>query len=181
LTTSKELECYCQKIMAAGATHALVTTTSSVVTAPWVRLKCQYGCENYGKSYCCPPHTPTPYETRRILDSYHRAILMHLQWTKGVQTGHQIKNFLNAVIEAEADLFLDNFYRAFCMLGGPCLLCKECALLQNKPCNFSKRARPSMESCGIDVHSTAHNNNLPLSVLKTEEETRNIYCLLLVD
>jgi predicted metal-binding protein len=159
----------------------MVTETARFVIATWVRLKCQFGCENYAKSYCCRPHTPTPHETRNILDSYNRAILFHFQWTKGVQRRHDIKKYLDAVLDTERELFLDNFYRAICMLGGPCLLCKECALTQNQPCSFPKKARPSMESCGIDVHSTTHNHNLPLSVLRTEEETRNIYCLLLVD
>jgi predicted metal-binding protein len=181
MTIDRSLEKYCQKATDAGITHALVTGPGRIVTAPWVRLKCQFGCATYGKSYCCPPHTPTPQETRQILDSYSRVILLHLQWTKGEQSGREIKNYLENVAAMEREFFMDGFYRAYCMLAGPCLLCKECALLKNQPCNFGKKARPSMEAHGIDVFQTAHNHGLPLTTLRTEEETRNLYCLMLVD
>ncbi len=71
-----DLEKYCEKAIQDGATHAKVIHPSSVVTAPWVRLKCLFACP-YGNSHCCPPQTPAPEQTRAILDSYHRAILFH--------------------------------------------------------------------------------------------------------
>ena len=175
------LEEYCQKAIAAGVTHAVIIESRRIATAPWVRWKCQFGCANYGKSYCCPPHTPTPEQTRQTLDVYDRAILFHLEWTKGVQSGRDIKNYFDTVVAMERELFLDGFYRAYAMLAGPCILCKDCALLKNKPCDFPMKARPSMEACGIHVYQTAHSYGLPLHTLRTTEETRNIYCLLLVD
>ena len=181
MTIDKSLDEYCQRAITAGATHALVTDPKHIVTAPWVRWKCQFGCPDYGKWYCCPPYTPTPEQTRQTFDSYNRAILFHLQWTKGVQSGREIKNYMNNVVAMERELFLDGFYRAFSMLAGPCILCKECTLLENRPCSFPEKARPSMEACGIDVYQTACNHDLPLYQLHTVEETRNIYCLLLVD
>ena len=181
MTSDKRLEEYCQRAVADGATHAMVTDPSRIVTASWVRWKCQFGCPYYGKFYCCPPHTPTPEQSRQTFDSYNRAILFHLQWTKGIQSGRDIKNYMDNVVAMERELFLDGFYRAYCLLAGYCILCKECALLQNRPCSFPEKARPSMESCGVDVFQTAHNHGLPLYTLRTEEETRNIYCLLLVD
>lgn len=75
----KDISKYCQQAIEIGATHAKQIHPSSVVTAPWVRLKCQFGCPGYNKGYCCPPHTPTSEQTRAILDSYNRAILFHLE------------------------------------------------------------------------------------------------------
>ncbi len=178
---NSSLEKYCQRAIAAGATHALVTQPGKIVTAPWVRWKCQFGCANYGKSHCCPPHTPTPQQTRETLDSYSRAILFHLQWTKGVQSGREIKNYYETVSALENELFFDGFYQALCMLAGPCILCKKCVLPEGQACNFPAKARPSMEACGIDVYQTAANHHLPIHTLRTPEETRNIYCLMLVD
>ncbi|HQL83575.1 MAG TPA: DUF2284 domain-containing protein, partial [Spirochaetota bacterium] len=43
-----------------GAGEAKIIPSESIVTAPWVRLKCQFGCGGYNSSCCCPPHTPTP-------------------------------------------------------------------------------------------------------------------------
>ena len=71
-----DLKKYCQTAIEGGATHAKQIHPKSVVTAPWVRLKCQFGCPGYGKGYCCPPDTPTPDQTREILDTYQRAILL---------------------------------------------------------------------------------------------------------
>ena len=167
--------------MEAGATHAIVTTPGTVVTAPWTAWKCQYGCGSYGKSYCCPPRTPRAEETREVLDGYERIIFFHLQWTKGLQSGRVIKHYMESVVSLERELFLDGFYRAYALLAGPCTLCKECGLLNGQPCSFPDRARPSMEATGIDVYKTAYNHDLPLSPVRTEQETRNIYCLLLVD
>jgi len=181
VTANKSLDEYCQRAVAAGATHALVTEPKRIVTAPWVRWKCQFGCSYHGTSYCCPPYTPTPEQSRQTFDSYNRAILFHLQWTKGVQRGREIKNYMNNVVDMERELFLDGFYRAYAMIAGYCILCKECTLPQNRPCIFPEKARPSMEACGIDVFQTARNHDLPLYTVRTEEETRNIYCLLLVD
>ena len=181
MTDDRSLDEYCQRAVAAGATHALVIDPKSIVTAPWVRWKCQFGCSNHGKSYCCPPHTPTPEQSRQTFDSYNRAILFQLQWTKGPQRGREIKNYMNNVVAMERALFLDGFYKAYAMTAGYCILCKECALLQNNPCVFPEEARPSMEACGIDVFQTVRNHGLPLHTLRTEEETRNIYNLILVD
>jgi len=38
-----------------------------------------------------------------------------------------------------------------------------------------------MEACGIDVFQTARNNGFPIETLREEQETRNTYCLMLVD
>lgn len=183
MTIEKNLDKYCQTAIDRGASHALVTHPSRIVTAPWVRLKCQFGCSFYSKTYCCPPHTPTPKETRQLLDSYNRAILLHLQWTKDQQSGREIARYYENVVSMETELFLDGFYRAFSMIGGPCTLCRHtgCNVLRNEPCHFPEKARPSMEGMGIDVFQTALNHSMPLKTLRTQEETRNLYCLLLVD
>ncbi|MBU3931253.1 MAG: DUF2284 domain-containing protein [Proteobacteria bacterium] len=51
-----DLKKYCDEALEKGATHAKLIFPGSVITAPWVRLKCQYGCQfGYNKCYCCPP------------------------------------------------------------------------------------------------------------------------------
>jgi predicted metal-binding protein len=52
------LEKYCAMGIERGATHAKQISPVSVVTAPWVRLKCQFGSPSYGMGHCCPPGTP---------------------------------------------------------------------------------------------------------------------------
>jgi predicted metal-binding protein len=163
--------------------EAKVIHPASVVTAPWVRLKCHYGCEMYGREYCCPPETPSPEETRELLDGYNRAILFHYQAGKkgGDNRSMTRRAFLDEIEELEGEMFKDGYYTAFALLSGPCRLCVECAKSKNKPCNFGSRARPSMESCGIDVYQTAWNNEFPIQPLRHKGEIQNLYCLMLVD
>ncbi len=172
---------YCEKAVERVATHAKVIHPSSVVTAPWVRLKCQFGCSFHDKGYCCPPHSPTPEETRAILDSYHRAILFHLEAPKTPDRGKHFKKYFETLTDLEGEVFKDGYYKAFLFAAGPCLLCKECAKLQGAPCNFGDRARPSMEGSGIDVFQTARNNGFFVQALRERTDTQNVYCLMVVD
>jgi predicted metal-binding protein len=91
-----------------GIDHAVVIETSRVYTAPWVRMKCQYGCRFYNNSLCCPPRTPKPEEMREILDSYSHAILLHKLWKRGVR---DIRSFNEAVVAVELALFFDTIKR----------------------------------------------------------------------
>jgi len=175
------LEKYCAQAVARGATDAKEIHPSSVVTAPWVRLKCQFGCVGYGKGYCCPPDTPTPEQTRTILDSYHRCILFHIEVPHMPKKEKRYREFFDNLVDLEGEMFKDGFYKAFVMLAGPCRICKKCAKLEGKPCNFLDRARPCMEACGIDVYQTARNNGFFIKTLRRREETNNEYCLMLVD
>jgi predicted metal-binding protein len=173
-------EKYIDKALARGATDAKTISTNSVVTAPWVRLKCQFGCP-YKNRYCCPPDTPTPEQMRVILDSYRDAILFHIEAPRTPERGKQLQSFFESLVELEGELFKDGLYKAFAILAGPCSLCKECGKVKGTVCNFPHKARPSMESCGIDVFQTVRNNEFFIQTLREKTETQNIYCLMLVD
>ena len=179
---SDDLESYCARALAGGATQAKPIHPTSVVTATWVRLKCQFGCPEYGKGYCCPPDTPTPERMRGILDSYQRTILFHVEAAKtpGESRTKRLKGFFEMLVDLEGDLFKDGFYKAFALLAGPCTLCKECGKLKGVACTFGNRARPSMEACGIDVYRTARSNGFFIQPLREKTETQHIYCLMLV-
>ena len=177
------LELYWSKVIEGRSAEAKLVHPSSIVTAPWVRMKCQFGCTMYGKGYCCPPDTPTPDQMRRILDSYHRGILFHVEAAKmpGRSRKKYLMDFFGSLVDLEADMFKDGYYKVFALLAGPCELCKECAKQGGKPCAFGLRARPSMEGCGIDVYQSARNNGFFIRPLREKEETQNNFCLLLVD
>jgi predicted metal-binding protein len=176
-----DLKIYCEKAVAKGATHAKLIQPGSVVTAPWVRLKCQFGCPLYDTSYCCPPNTPTPEQTKAVIDSYNRAIMFHIEAPGAPDRGKRLKNFYEMLTDMEGELFKDGYYKAFVFLAGPCRLCKECAKIQESSCNFLDKARPSMEGCGIDVYQTARNNGFFIEPLRERTQCQNNYCLMLVD
>ena len=177
----EDLKKYCNMVLEKGATTVKIIHPDTVVTAPWVRLKCQFGCDGYGYSYCCPPHTPTAEETRKILDSYQRALLFHIEKSLTPGRDKQLKKYRQSLIDLEGEIFKDGYYKAFVFLAGPCDSCKECGMLTKEPCNNRYRARPSMEACGIDVFQTARNNGFHIETLRVKTEPRNTFCLMLVD
>ncbi|MDA8124254.1 MAG: DUF2284 domain-containing protein [Deltaproteobacteria bacterium] len=177
----KDLKKYGDLVLGAGATTVKVISPISVVTAPWVRWKCQFGCGGYGHNYCCPPDTPTPEETRRVLDGYGRALLCHIETAATPDRRRLLKRFRQGLIALEGELFKDGYYKAFAFLAGPCNSCEACGKERGEPCADRFRARPSMEACGIDVYQTVRNNGLSIEPLKSKQEPRNTFCLLLVD
>ena len=176
-----DLEKYCAQAVERGAIHAKQIHPSTVVTAPWVRLKCKYGCPNYDKSHCCPPETPTPEQTRAVIDSYHHAILFHYEAPREPGRGKRFKKYAEMLTDLEGEMFKDGYYKALLFLAGPCTICKECGKMKGNPCEFGDRARPAMEACGIDVYQTARNNGFFIETLREKTDTQNVYCLMLVD
>ena len=176
-----DLQTYCDQAVKFGFTHAKVIQPSSVVTAWWVRMKCQFGCSGFGRSFCCPPDTPTPDETRQVLDSYRRAILFHKEIPPAPGRMKSRQQLLHRLVDLEGALFKDGYYKSLAYLAGPCRICKECGKLTGKPCNSGFKARPAMEACGIDVYQTARNNGFFIETLRDQDDTLNNYCLMLVD
>ncbi|HUT73451.1 MAG TPA: DUF2284 domain-containing protein [Armatimonadota bacterium] len=152
-----------------GAVDVKAIGSDTVFTATWVRLKCQYGCGGYGGCLTCPPHSPTPETTRRLLDEYETILLVHFAGGRDVR---------KVIAKLERAAFLDGFYKAFGIASGPCYLCDECNL---ESCVHPHEARPSMEACGIDVYATARANGFPIEVCRTRDAEQNYYGLLLVE
>jgi predicted metal-binding protein len=127
----------------------------------------------YNTSLCCPPNSPTYLETRELLNCYEKALLIHYHKGFGGRT-HPTK----IAATLERDLFLSGYYRAFAFGEGPCMLCRECTFDR---CVHPTEARPSMESCGIDVYSTARNNGFAIEVLKDRSSIPNRYGMVLIE
>jgi predicted metal-binding protein len=163
------LKSFLKRIVELGADEAKVVKTESVETAAWVRLKCQYGCDGYGSSLCCPPNTPSHWETQKIIDGYELGLLAHFG-----MNGSATK----AMVILEREAFLQGYYKAFAFGAGPCTLCKSCHV---EGCKHPDRARPSMEACGIDVFATARRNDYPIHVVGEQHSEQNYYGLLLVE
>jgi predicted metal-binding protein len=154
-----------------GVKDARIISPSDVVTAGWVRLKCQFGCDGFGQCLVCPPFTPTPDQMRKVLDCYHRAVLIHFEPQAEVKT---------IVADLERSIFLSGAWKAFGLGAGPCYFCRRCAV-EEKQCRHAERARPAMEACGIDVYSTAKKAGFPIGVVRTRRQCPNYYGLILVD
>jgi predicted metal-binding protein len=166
---SKSLREFLRKTINLGAREARIIDPKTVETAPWVRWKCQFGCGGYNSSLMCPPHAPTPEETRKVLNSYKRAILFE---TGGLDTKA-------IATKMEREIFLSGYYKALGLGAGPCRCCRSCAF--DKGCRYPDEARPAMEACGIDVFSTALKHGFTIDVVKTPKDPQHYFGLILIE
>ncbi len=159
---------YVKRAKELGALAAKVIPARSIVAAEWVRLKCQFGCDGYGGCLTCPPNSPAPETTRRMLGYYKRGLLIR---------GDKYTDIRTIIVTLEREMFLDGYFKAFGMGAGPCDLCEECA----EVCRYPDKTRPSLEACGIDVFSTVRANGYPIKVLKTDNCHGNYYGIVLFE
>jgi len=173
----EKLEDFCRKAIELGAAKAKIIKAEEVIVADWVRLKCQYGCGGYGKRLTCPPYSPTPSETRKVIAGYRRVIL--LKFRSCQECGDQrVVNIHQFTAEMEREVFLSGYYAAFGMACGPCDLCTQCNL---KECQKPDLARPSMEACGIDVYATARKAGFKIEVLTRRDQIPRCFGLVLME
>ena len=52
-----------------------------IMVAQWVRMKCMFGCGEYGRGAACPPNTPTVAECERFFIEYSDAVILHFDGT----------------------------------------------------------------------------------------------------
>lgn len=141
-----------------GADKAKVIDPKQIVTAPWIRFKCQFECPNYGTRPTCPPQTPDHNATRELLDSYQTAVLFHRR--SQADTGAM-------AYKAMRQLCLDGFYKAAAMGNG-------CG--GDEPSSI-----PTMEACGIDVFETAKACGFEIDRVAEGESFVNFFGLVLVE
>ncbi|MDQ7778447.1 MAG: DUF2284 domain-containing protein [Planctomycetota bacterium] len=155
-----------------GADKAKVIDAGTIVTASWVRWKCQYGCGGYRKRLCCPPNTPTPEQTAQMLSGYRRGVLMTV-------TGAKAADISKIAVALEREAFLAGCYKAFAFGAGPCRLCPKCDPAGR--CRHPYEARPAMEACGIDVYATVCGNGWKIEVVRSEDDIPNYFALTMIE
>ena len=167
----KKIEELKDRAVKLGAEESKVIEVKTIEVAAWVRYKCQFGCSGFAESLTCPPYSPTPDETRKILNSFKKAILIHCQSRAHVDIS-------KIVIQIEKEAFLAGYYKALGMGAGPCRLCRECNLKGD--CRNREEARPSMEACGIDVYSTVRNNGFTIETLYSAKCKADYFGMVLI-
>ena len=173
------LETYAEKAKSLGLSKAEIIALGNVVVGNWVRLKCQYGCGGYGEYLTCPPYSPTPDYTKKMIGEYSKGLLMQIENISLADRPGQGSKLRKIVADLEREIFLDGYYKAFGMASGPCRFCKACDT--NEPCKHPYKARPSMEACGVDVYQTARNCGFELEVVKTEDCPYSYVALILIE
>jgi predicted metal-binding protein len=153
-----------------------------IVVAQWVRMKCTFGCGEYGHNAACPPNTPSVPECRQFFDEYSAAVVFHFPkamenpedrhaWSRGLNLG---------LVKLERAVFLAGFPRAFLLAMDSCSLCAECPGTR-AACKNPRQARPSPEAMAVDVFSTVRKVGYPIQVLADYTQPMNRYAFLLVE
>jgi predicted metal-binding protein len=165
-----------------GASDACLLASSQVVTAEWVRLKCVYGGCSTGRCLTCPPYSPEPARTRRLLDEYERVLLLRLD-VPAAEAGEWLawsRRLAAMALGLERELFLSGRYRAFALAGGrPCDRDEVCG--RPEQCEARSQVRPGPVGCGIDVFATSANAGQSLAVVRAFGDPYHLFALVLLD
>ena len=156
-----------------------------VIVAQWVRMKCMFGCGEYGRNAACPPNTPSIPECERFFSEYHQGVIFH--FNKKVKNPEDRKKWgrdINkGLLELEKEVFIKGHEKAFVLFMDSCAFCgdlKNCAGTREE-CKNPDKSRPGMDAMGIDVYSTVRGMGYEVNVLKDYKEAMNRYALLLIE
>ena len=116
-----------------------------IIVSQWVRMKCMYGCGEYGHNASCPPNVPTVSECERFFSEYSAAVIFHFDkkvdkpedrhlWSKKVNV---------KLAKLEREVFLSGYERAFLLFMDSCGICGECPAGSKEECKEPRLARPS--------------------------------------
>jgi len=155
---------------------------SDIQVFHWVRMKCTFGCSNYGKRGTCPPQTPSVADCRAFFSEYENALLIHFQQQMDLpEKRHAWSRQVNAqLLQIERDVFLAGYPKAFLFFMDENCLCAECPGPRTA-CKNALQARPSPESFAVDVFETARRQNYTIEVLTDYSQPMDRFTFLLVD
>ena len=166
-----DLEKYRKRALELGATDAKIITSEMVLIDDRVQMKCMIPrCSRYGSNANCPPYSMEAEQTRKVVNKYHYAIFTRIERpseemagleakTKGLYIPCYRKTY-ELISKIEMEAFYDGYYLAMGFACGSCksVFCPKAdcsALAPEGVCRFPMKARPSMESVGIDAFAMA--------------------------
>ena len=150
-----------------------------IVVSQWVRVKCTFGCSDYGTG-TCPPHTPSVTECERFFSEYQTGLIIRLSiyadkndypsdWSKAMTT---------KLLETERKIFISGHQKVFLLNQTCCSICKTC-VGNRHDCKDKSHSRPSPESFAVDVYQTARNAGYDLNVVTNPGEMNRIAIILI--
>ena len=152
-----------------------------IIVAQWVRMKCMFGCGEYGRGASCPPNTPPVPECERFFNEYSDAVILHYQGKMDKPDDrHTWSAKINVKLAAlERDVFLTGQEKAFCLFMDSCNICKECTG-DRQTCKEPRLSRPGPEAMAVDVYSTVRQFGFPINVRTDYQQTMDRYAFLMV-
>ncbi len=153
-----------------------------IVIAQWARMKCLYGCVEYGKTASCPPNVPSVTECERFFREYRRAVVFrfHKKVAKPEDRFAWTRKTNLKLLKLEREVFVSGHEKAFLLFMDSCNICAECSG-KREACKQPKMARPTPEAMAVDVYSTVRKLGYPIEVLSRYDKTMNRYAFLFIE
>jgi predicted metal-binding protein len=156
--------------------------SADIAVRQWVRMKCMFGCSEYGQNACCPPNVPDVAQCRQFFGEYDSAVIFHFEktvadpndrhaWSKEVNRG---------LLKLERQVFWAGFPKAFMMFMDTCGLCRECPAQRDK-CLHAADSRPAPDALAVDVFATVRKYGYPINVLSDYSQAMNRYAFLMIE
>ena len=152
-----------------------------IVVSQWVRMKCMFGCGEYGRTATCPPNLPSVSECERFFREYKDAVIFHFEKkVKKPEDRHAWTRKVNAKLaKLEREVFLSGYERSFLLFMDSCSICGVCPGEIVK-CKQPRLARPSPEAMAVDVYATVRQVGYPIEVLSEYSQKMNRYAFLMI-
>lgn len=147
-----------------------------LIITPKVRLKCMYGCKNYGIQRKCPPNdTLSPEQCKNYLKEYSTVLLVRFVPERDFSAPVNSQSIL---LEIERKAMLNNLRFALAVFPTHCHQCELCNISQE--CEKPLHARPSISSLCIDILGTLEKLGLQQKILMSKDQPKEFYYLGLI-
>lgn len=147
-----------------GFTHTAPLEVSTLEFLQQVRDMCNADqCENFNKSWSCPPACATLEEMRDLIKKYSGGLLA--QTVSEIEDSYDWEGIMEAGGRQKSNFaklrgILENEYGNVLAMGtGVCKLCEKCTY-PDDPCRFPDKMEVSMEACGLYVSKVCTDNGL---------------------
>ncbi|HPR33423.1 MAG TPA: DUF2284 domain-containing protein [Prolixibacteraceae bacterium] len=152
-----------------------------IVVSQWVRVKCLFGCNDYGLG-ACPPNTPSVAECIQFFQEYSHALIFRFEVDadKNKYPSEWSKKTTQTLLEIEKELFKCDYPRVFLLNQTCCCSCKECPGNRFE-CKDKKNSRPSPEGFAVDVYETVKKVGWTLHVVIDNPALITRIALIMID
>jgi predicted metal-binding protein len=152
-----------------------------IVVAHWVRVKCTFGCGDYGLG-TCPPNTPPVNECESFFKEYESGLIIRFSKfvNKNSYPSDWSDEMTNKLMDVERKIFLAGFYKAFLLNQSCCEICKDCAG-NRLDCKDKMKSRPSPEGFAVDVYKTVRNTGMNINVVADNPAEVTRIAILLIE
>ncbi|MFX1255392.1 MAG: DUF2284 domain-containing protein [Promethearchaeota archaeon] len=152
-----------------------------IVVSSWVRMKCAFGCSEYGNA-SCPPHTPSVSECENFFKEYNDTVIFHFEkkFDRPEDRHAWSKQINETLLKVEREVFLSGYMKTFLLFMDSCNMCQDC-MKKRENCKHPMDSRPTPEGMAVDVFSTVRKIGYPIEVLKDYSEKMNRYAFLMIE